>query len=189
MYRPLFIFILFLSQAASAGQADWDLPQLMQSMAQVESSRARFTEEKHLAILTAPLTSSGTLAYSRPGFIEKQVLAPYEERMTADGDVLMIEKKGERRSLALQNYPIAWAFVESIRATLAGDLALLQRFYRIALEGGRQEWRLTLEPLDAQMARYVQTIKIGGAENCIQSVEILETGGDRSVMAISRNEF
>ena len=189
MYRLLFFFALVLCLPASAGQADWDLPQLMQSMAQVESSRARFTEEKHLAILTGPLTLSGTLTYHRPGFIDKHILAPYDERMTADGDVLTIEKKGEKRSLVLQNYPIAWAFVESIRATLAGDSASLQRFYRIALEGGRQEWRLTLEPLDAQMARYVQTINIGGAENSIQSVEILESGGDRAVMAISESEF
>lgn len=175
----------FLSSAALAGQ--WELPQLMELMAQVPASRASFTEKKYLAMLNAPLVLSGNLTYVRPARIEKQVLVPYEERFVVDGDTLTLENraKGQKRVLALQSNPVAWAFVESMRATMAGDAATLRRFYQARLEGGRRQWLLSLEPRDSQMAGYVQTIKIGGAENRITSIEIQEAGGDRSVMTVT----
>ncbi|MGH8702755.1 MAG: outer membrane lipoprotein carrier protein LolA, partial [Burkholderiales bacterium] len=49
-----------------AAAADWGVEQLMRSLAQVQSSTARFVERKHLAILNAPLESSGTLLYTAP---------------------------------------------------------------------------------------------------------------------------
>ena len=42
----------------------------------------------------------------------------------------------------LQDYPVLWAFVESIRSTLAGDLQSLNRFYRVELDGSERDWRL-----------------------------------------------
>ena len=193
MVRKLFLVLLFAFLFAGKNQAGepatWDLPQLMERMAQVPSSTASFTEKKYLAVLTAPLELSGKLAYSRPGRIEKHVLTPYDERMVVDGDNLTLEKKGEKRSFALQSHPVAWAFVESIRATLAGDMALLQRFYRTALQGSKEAWWLTLEPQDAQMAGYVQSITISGSDNRVNSLEILETNGDKSVMTITGKEI
>jgi hypothetical protein len=78
-------------------------------------------------------------------------------------------------------------FVESIRSTLAGDLALLRRFYEIALEGEERKWRLTLKPIDPKMQELIREIRIGGSRSRIDSVEFFESGGDRSVMAITRD--
>ena len=93
----------------------WDLSQLMSLMAQVPTIRANFIEKKYMAVLTSPLTLSGTLFYSRPGYLEKHVLLPYEERFLVDGDNLTLENKSksQKRTLALKNYPVAWAFVGS----------------------------------------------------------------------------
>lgn len=159
----------------------------MQRMAETPASRARFTEKKYSSLTKTPLVSSGTLSYTRPDRIAKQVQAPQEESLSVDGDVLTIENKSknQRHSLTLQSYPVIWAFVESLRATLSGNLSSLQRFYKIRLDGGQQSWLLWLEPTDAQMAGYVQSILIRGADNRIASIEIHEAGGDRSVMAIT----
>ncbi|MGH8751630.1 MAG: LolA-related protein, partial [Burkholderiales bacterium] len=83
--------------------------------------------------------------------------------------------------------PVAWAFVESIRATLAGDLLQLQRFYRTDFAGSRASWRLTLLPVDEQMSAYVQSIRLSGSAQRIERVETLETGGDSSVMIITES--
>jgi hypothetical protein len=77
--------------------------------------------------------------------------------------------------------------VESIRSTLGGDLTLLQRFYAITLEGEERKWRLILKPVDPKMLELISEIRIGGSRSQIDSIEFFESGGDRSVMTITRD--
>jgi outer membrane lipoprotein-sorting protein len=173
--------------AEPAAPGAWDVKRLMQELAQVKSAKARFVERKHLAILNAPLESSGTLTYTAPGKLEKRTLAPRAESLLLDGDRLTLESKGQRRTFALPQYPEVWAFVESMRSTLAGDLATLQRYYQVELEGSEGQWRLTLKPVESGMQKMVSEIRIQGSGSQVGSIEILETGGDRSVMTITRD--
>lgn len=170
-----------------AGDA-WGLDALMRMLADVKAAQGRFVERKYLAILNAPLTFSGTLSYTAPGRLEKRTLAPEPASMTVDGDRLVIEDGANRRrrALILRDYPPVWAFVESLRATLAGDLAQLRRFYQVQLEGSAGDWRLLLTPVEAEMREWVKEIRIGGSGNRVTAVEVLESGGDRSMMTISR---
>lgn len=181
---------LALLLAPPLAQADdkFSVERLMRELAQVKSARGKFVERKYLAILETPLESSGTLLYAAPGRVEKHMLRPREESLILDGDTLVIENKhtGKRRSLTLQEHPVVWGFVESIRATLTGDLATLQRFYKVELEGDARAWRLRLEPIEPRMRQAVAEIRLGGSGTWVNRIEVLEAGGDRSVMVIDR---
>jgi len=191
--RAIPVLAALIAAAASCtppvAAADWGVEQLMRSLAQVQSSTARFVERKHVTILNAPLESSGTLVYAAPGRLEKHTIAPKAESLVLDGDRLTIENKAQdqRRTFALQEQPVIWAFVEGIRSTLAGDLATLKRFYRVGVEGNERRWRLTLKPNEPRMQDVVREIRINGDRNWINAIEIIETGGDRSVMTITRD--
>lgn len=184
---------LVLTAAAMCPAADtgavWGLEQLMQNLAQVKSVKSRFVERKYLAMLNAPLNSSGTLVYTAPGRLEKYTLLPKAETLVLEQERLVIEYKdrNQRRTLLLQDYPVIWAFVESIRSTMAGDLQTLNRFYRTSLEGNEEQWRLSLRPADAKMQSMVKEIHIGGSRNRVRSIEITEAEGDRSVMTITED--
>jgi len=183
--------VLCFTAAAQAAErapdAAWSVEQLMQQLAQVKTAKATFVERKHLKVLNAPLELSGTLLYTAPGHLEKHTLKPKPEVLVLDKDTLTFEDKtrNRRRTLRLQEYPVIWAFVESIRSTLAGDLQSLNRFYRVALEGSEPEWRLTLDPREADIQRMVNQIRITGSGTSIRSIEITETQGDRSVMTVT----
>jgi len=184
--RMLLSPILLLTAADAAA---WGIEQLMQELARVKSAKARFVERKHLAILTAPLESSGTLTYIAPHRLEKHTLSPRTESLLLERDRLTLEstQPKRRRTIRLEDYPVVGVFVESIRSTLAGDLALLNRLYEVALEGDEHKWRLVLKPSDPKMQEMVREIRIGGSRNWIGSIEFLEPGGDRSVMTITRD--
>ena len=177
-----------IAAPAQGAEAGWGLVDLMRSLQAVKSSRARFIERKELAILTEPLESSGTLVYRAPGTLEKHTLVPERESMVLEDGRLVLENadRGWRKSFALHEHPVIWAFVESIRSTLAGDLATLRRFYDVELEGSEPDWRLLLRPREPAMKTVVDEIRISGSGNWISRIEILEAGGDRSVMTISR---
>jgi outer membrane lipoprotein-sorting protein len=173
----------------AAAAADWGVEQLMQALAAVKSSKARFVERKHMAILNAPLESSGTLVYVAPARLEKHTLAPRAESLVLDGEDMTITsaEPSRRRMLNLQDYPLIRAFVESIRSTLAGDLPTLTRFYQVELVGSERKWRLTLKPSEPEMQEVVREIRISGESNSIRAIETIETNGDRSVMTITGN--
>ena len=188
------VLLLSVALAASpsvlaAAAAGWGVEQLMQTFAAVKSSQARFVERKYLAILNAPLESSGTLVYVAPARLEKHTLAPRAESLVLDGEDVTITstEPSQRRTLNLQDYPPIRAFVESIRSTLAGDLATLTRFYRVELVGSEHKWRLTLKPSEPEMQEVVREIRISGESGSINAIEIMETNGDRSVMTITGN--
>lgn len=185
LLRSLSSMLLLLAPPLVGAASDWKIDDLMALMAKVPSTEAPYTERKYLAILKEPLLLSGTLSYSRPDRIEKRVLKPYVERFAVDGDTVTFENQTKKRSFALRSNPVIWAFVESIRATLAGDRKALQRFYRTDLRGTREQWTLNLDPLDAQMAEQVSTIQLSGSGNRVSEVIVYEPGGDKSVMEIA----
>jgi hypothetical protein len=86
--------------------------------------------------------------------------------------------------LDLQRYPQIQPFVESIRATLAGDRGALERVYRLEFAGSLARWSLTLEPLNRELARVVQQVRIDGSRDELLRVEIRQPDGDRSLMTL-----
>ncbi len=176
--------LLALAPVAAQGQ-DWNLQSLMQALGGRDAGHARFVEKKYLAVLDRPLEQRGELSYA-PGRLEKLTLSPKRERMLIVGDTLIMEfaDRPRPRKLRLQDHPALWGFVESLRATLTGDLATLQRFYAARLEGPREGWTLTLQPRVQAMRAVVEVIRIDGSGGRIERVEVVEALGDRSVMQV-----
>ena len=174
---------------SSAESSAWNVARLMQELAKVKTSKARFVERRHVGILTAPLESSGTLLYVAPDRLEKRTLSPRVESVLLEGEQLTLESEQpkRRRSIRLEDYPAVGVFVESIRSTLAGDLAALKRLFEIALEGDERQWRLVLRPTDRNMQELLSEIRIGGSRGTIRSIEFVEPNGDRSTMTITRD--
>jgi len=182
-------FVLACTGNARPADGPLTLDRLMAELAKVGSGTVRSTEVKSSDLLKQPIESRGTLTYAAPARLEKHTLAPREERFVVDRDAVVIERpaRRERIEFGLDQYPAVRAFVESIRGTLAGDLAALRRHYRVELEGTSADWRLHLLPSDPQMAELVQKILIEGAGSQVRRIEILEASGDRSVMTITRD--
>ena len=76
------------------------------------------------------------------------------------------------------------ALVESLRATLAGDLPTLQRYFDVAFEGNAREWTVVLVPRGAETLALIARIRIAGNGDRLRGIDIDEAGGDRSRMTI-----
>jgi hypothetical protein len=177
------LFVLALSGNAQA--ADWSVATLFQMIAKERPARATFQERKFMALLDRPLESSGELAFTPPDRLEKHTIKPREERVVIDSERVTLERGGRRHTLGLRENPAVAVLVESIRATLAGDLAALTRSYSAGLEGTPERWRLTLRPLDPAGIELVERIDIDGEKALVKAVDIRQVGGDRSVMTIT----
>ena len=163
-----------------------DVATLMQRLAQHPSGRATFVETKHLRMLDAPVVSSGELLYSPPDRLEKTVLKPRREVLVVERDVARRSSGGRTQQLRLDDYPEVRALVEGVRGSLVGNRSLLERYYKLAVEGTAERWQLTLTPTESHTARWVRRIVVQGRDNVIHTIETEQTDGDSSRMDIQR---
>jgi hypothetical protein len=175
---------IFAAAPVASAADGFDFPTLMQAFAKTRSAEARFTERKTMSILKKPLDSSGVLRYTAPDRLEKHTLQPADEVLLVERDQITLERAGRKRVLALGDYPVLRALVESMRGTLAGDAATLTRFYEARLDGSEARWVLTLVPREPRMSELVATIRLTGRNARIEEIDIFETGGDRTTMTI-----
>jgi len=178
--------LLTLSTSATLA-GDWKLADLMQTLAQHQAGRASFVERKYIGIIDKPLESSGELAFTAPDRLEKRTFKPKPESLVLEGDKLTIDQPGNRRhTVSLQEHPEVSAFVESIRATLAGDRFALEKFYTLELAGSAESWQLLLIPTQARMTDIISRIRIGGSHANVKTIDFEQADGDRSQMVITK---
>jgi outer membrane lipoprotein-sorting protein len=179
-------FALVAALLAAPAWAAWDIDQLMQSLAVNKVSRATFVERKYIAMLDAPVVSSGELLYAAPDRLERRTLKPRAESMVLQGDTMTMTRGERQMVLKVQDYPAVGALIESIRATLAGDRAGLERHYSLTLEGNPARWSLLLKPREARTRALVLEIRIDGERGEVRTVEVEQSDKDRSVMTIQK---
>jgi len=124
------------------------------------------------------------MTYTAPDRLEKRTLTPKVETLLLDKDILSIERDKQKLSINLANQPEALAFVDSIRGTLSGNRAALEKNYALHLSGNQDKWVLTLLPSDQKISAMVLRITVSGSRNQVRSIEYLQTDGDRSLLSI-----
>jgi len=160
------------------------LDEVLALLAARSHGHATFTEVQTLAILDRPLESSGELLYDAPDRLEKRTVRPKPETLVLEHGVLIARRGHRTFVLSLREYPQVVPFIESIRATLAGDRSGLERYFKLAFSGSVARWTLTLVPGDTSVARTVKEIRIEGERDLIHTVRIAQTDGDSSVLTI-----
>ena len=175
--------------------ADDPLARLFSELGAQRERHARFSERKFSALLKAPVQSSGTLIFRAPDYLEKRTVEPQRETVRIEGSVVTYESAAQRggaqkRTFALSDAPLLAALIESLRATLAGDLPTLRRHYEVSWsatvpQAQIEGWQLTLVPRERALLDAVSKVVLRGAGAQIASVEIVEGNGDLTLMQIS----
>lgn len=184
-----------------AQDADEQLVRLFAELGSHRERHARFVERKFSALLKAPVESSGTLVFRAPDILEKRTVEPQRESVLIEGNVVTYEggpvhANNRKRSFALADAPLLAALIESLRATLAGDLPALRRHYQVSWTAPQGEasstarpaaqgWQLTLVPRDRTLLDAVSRIMLRGAGSEVGSVEIVEANGDLTLLRIT----
>ena len=174
-----------VASPATAADDDDSLTPLMQRLALRVHGHATFVEQQYLAILDRPLESSGELFYDAPDHLEKRTLKPKRESVVLNHGELQLRRGNHTMSVALRDYPQLAPFIDSIRATLAGDRAALEQTYVVTLESRADDWTLALVPRVPALRALIAAIRITGTTDLVRSVEVKRADGDHSLMTIT----
>jgi hypothetical protein len=153
--------------------AEDSLDALLRQVATTAHGHATFIEQQHLAVFIAP------------NHLEKKTVRPTFENLVVDNDMLTITRGRQVHSVSLQAYPQLAIFINSMRATLAGDRATLESAYETELSFRQTAWLLTLSPRDKKLAKVIKKIQLSGEYGLLKRVEMMRADGDWSVMDIT----
>lgn len=174
------------SGAMSSQEPQFTLDQLSALLSMRPRRYANFEEIYFSNLLSEPLRIKGTLTFIAPSRLEKRVTAPHAESYIADGDVVVYENTAKRihQTVALEDYPLLGALVQTLRATFAGDLVTLVKLYHPHLKGNPDHWELTLEPKEGPLKGAIASVMLQGQRERITRLEIHEPTGDHSQIRI-----
>lgn len=193
--RVLVVAGLVCIAPVRVGSADDALVRLFSELGAQRERQARFSERKVSALLKTPVESSGTLIFRAPNYLEKRTVEPQRETVRIEGNAVTYENAAgrggaQKRTFSLSDAPSLAALIESLRATLAGDLPTLRRHYDVSWTTPEPQvqtggWQLTLVPRERALLDAVSRVVLRGAGAEVAMVEIVEVNGDLTLMQIS----
>lgn len=177
--------------ASEADPGRVDAGWILQKLARPAPMRTAFVELRGSALLKAPLRIEGE--YQRPDndTLVREVRKPYAETTTLRAGQATIARAGKApRIFALSRVPELAGLQASFGALLSGDRALLEKHYRLAAQGTRQQWTLLLTPKDAKLQGRVRDITLYGRGAELRCIETRPAKGDlqRSLLAGAARE-
>ncbi len=97
--------------------------------------------------------------------------------MMLDGDLVVLQRDGRKRSLPLAQIPGVAALVGGLRDTLAGDASALRDRFKVVVQGDERRWQIDLLPSDPASATLVSKITLLGSDD--GCVEVRDSAGGR----------
>ena len=179
-------FAILFAAAGPVRAGAPDLDSLLKSVAPKGAQEVAFEERRYFGALTAPLVSRGRLRYEPPGRLIKYVEEPRRETAVVDKDRVAIlnEDGAETASIDLwQNKDLRLVF-DGLKNVLGGDPDALRAAFDATLEDYAKGWRLHLMPKGDPEDTRIKGIVVTGTAERIESFEIQESDGDRSLIQL-----
>lgn len=177
---------LGVAVALGTGLPAWalELNELMALLAQVRSGEARFTEQRQVKGLDAPLLARGTLSFAAPDRFTRHTLEPRPESMVVEGNIVTLQRNGRSRSMVLDASPEMEAIVEAVRGTLTGNGQALMQHFKVAVSGSAEHWAMELVPIEPRLLGLMSSVRITGRRTQMHTMDMRMANGDRSLMTI-----
>lgn len=189
------LLFMFLFSAGLWAENNFTIESLMQLLAEKDSSSATFVEYRHSSMLTKPVRITGKLFYKKPDILIKETTHPEIEKLKIIADRVEYEKlengKKISRTLAIEDFPFLESMVVGLRATFAGDINKLNKFYKIKLSGNKADWKLELNTKsvlsdpDELFENSIKRMIITGSVSEFRKIEMYDADGEKTVINIS----
>jgi hypothetical protein len=142
--------------------------------------RGDFEQTKVIKGFKKPLVSRGAFVMARAQGVQWVTREPFPSTLVVTRERLLTITDSGTQQLDTRQEPGLRAVNELLMAVLSGDMRALSSRFRIdGGMAGAPNWRMTLVPKDAGLARFIARIDMDGDRH-IQNVRLSEGSGDES---------
>ncbi|MEP5230824.1 MAG: outer membrane lipoprotein carrier protein LolA [Alloalcanivorax sp.] len=139
--------------------------------------KAGFRQQQHLAMLSRPLVSTGSLLLIKGHGLQWQMKTPFTSDLKLIDGTLYSNGQAD-------NLPGGEAFSRRLMMVLSGDFSALQKVFEIEVSGEPERWTLTLEPRNATLKKVLHGLSVSGGRSPEQ-FRLDYPNGDYSVTTLS----
>lgn len=160
-------------------------PAVWAELGRVKELSASFTEVQHRAILKSPLTSAGTVRFTRPDTLVWSVTSPARSTFSLAGTVATMDYPDlqQHERIDLGAVPDANRLASSLLVWMRADAVAVDRDFTVAYTATGA----TLTPKDPKLQALVARIELtlGHDPAWVRDVALVEPDGDRSEIHFS----
>ncbi|GAA4360622.1 outer membrane lipoprotein carrier protein LolA [Kangiella marina] len=182
----LLLFAFFLLSTAQAEDSQvCDLDAITASI-QNQDPLHSFEQEKHIAVLSKPLPSSGYLLLTEQGFVVWQTTKPIKSTTVIGNDSFQQFNKNDQPVSLPGNAKnqTSELISSTFLAILSGNLEALHHHFNVQSHCQEQGWALTLTPSNSEIERLLKQIYLSG-EQRINELHFTEANDDKTVLHFS----
>jgi hypothetical protein len=160
-----------------------ELESLLQAAAKPD---VPYVETRESPWLSSPVTTRGTL-HITPKALEKRVEQPRKEtwRLLEDRVEWQGASAAERKQILFGQSPALQALADVTRRAAAGDLAALERDFKVTITGDERVWSVRLQPRTPLVARQLESVELQGTGGQLRVLVVAERQGERTTTRIS----
>ncbi len=145
-----------------------------------------FAEQKHVALLARPLTSSGTIVFDRDKGIVRAVVKPKPQTVILTKTSIKMIKGKTVEEIPLDKSKDLKAFALIFPTLLRGERSALETSFDIGLYGSETDWwALTFAPKSAALKKFVKSVTVFGKKTDAVALRVVEASGDTTDTQLS----
>ena len=156
----------------------------------IASVTSDFVQEKTLTMLTEKITSRGNFWFKRSDKLRIEYKTPYSYLMIINGDQ-MISKDGEKVTRINVSSNKMLRQLNRIIVDCVQGTILYNKEFTVKVSEDRLYYWIDLKPVNKVIADFFQIIqvKIDKKDYSVSTIELLENGGDKTLMQFSNKQF
>jgi hypothetical protein len=145
----------------------------------LDRMRAKFSEQKHVALLAKPLRSAGTIYFDHAQGVARIQTSPKPQQVTVTKTTLRIKSGTHVEEVPLDKSKDLRAFALVFPSLLSGDRAALASSFEIGLYGDTAGWwALSFTPKSESLKKLVTSVVVIGQKADPVELKITEASGD-----------
>lgn len=163
--------------------SDADRRQLADLAARLTDSlpvRGKMQQQKHMAILTAPLQSAGHFAIAANGDMTWAVETPFAVLYQIREGRIVRVLDGRETEISVSNEPSVYGFFQIVGKLFDLQLEGLETFFTVEVPQTPRAglWQLRLVPKNRRLAKAIAAIVVTGKEGVLHTVTVQEPNED-----------
>lgn len=177
-----------LAAQRQAGNAEEMIEEICDAASGIRSMQCKFRQTKNLSLLATEMVSTGRMYY-KEGMLRWEYLSPYRYIFIINGERVLLDSPSGSNVIDTKTNKMFGSIANIMMNSLTGNIIDTKEFDTLILEE-KEGWIAELTPVKKEMQQFFTKVRlhINPVEKSVEKVELLEKGGDTTLIEMTEIE-
>ena len=177
-----------LAAQRQAGNPEVMIEEICEAASEIHSLQCKFRQTKNLSLLATEMVSTGRMYY-KEGMLRWEYLSPYRYIFIINGERVLLDSPSGSNVIDTKTNKMFGSIANIMMSSLTGNIIDTEEFDTLMLEE-KEGWIAELTPVKKEMQQFFTKVRlhINPVEKSVEKVELLEEGGDTTLIEMTEIE-